>query len=97
MDIFIDGMGGGDIAIYEIKATDWDRIKPKNRRRNLYRHWKQLIEYVEKFVEVDGFSVSLGIIYPEPPRTPGLREYVEETVEEYGACAYWFTEVRGGP
>ena len=50
MDIFIDGMGN-DIAIYEIKATDWDRIKPGNRRRNLYRHWKQLTEYVEKHVE----------------------------------------------
>lgn len=95
MDVFIDGMGE-DIAIYEIKATDWDRIKPANRRRNVYRHWKQLIEYVEKYIEVDGVGgVSLGIIYPAPPKTPGLRAYVEETVEEYGACAYWLTEVRG--
>jgi hypothetical protein len=30
------------LVIYELKATDWDKIKITNIKRNVYRHQKQL-------------------------------------------------------
>ena len=83
------------VTILEIKATDWDRIKPKNIKKNLYRHQKQLFGYVEKYIEIDKMDVCLGIIYPEPPRNKGLREFIEKHLEEnYLVPAYWYSEIK---
>jgi len=96
MDILISELGDF-VTILEIKATDWDRIKPRNIRRNLWRHQKQLFAYVDTCIEVDKLDVCLGIIYPRPPKTPGLRERIEACLEgNYGVPAYWYTEIRTG-
>ena len=91
-DILVTDLGD-QVAIYEIKATDWDRINPRNITKNLWRHQNQLFRYVDKYLEVDDLSVCLGIIYPRPPRKPGLRERVENYLESYGTPAYWYTEI----
>jgi len=94
IDILITGLDGY-VVIYEIKATDWDRIKPGNVRRNLYRHQKQLWDYINKYWHVDGASIVHGIIYPRPPARDGLREFIEDCLEErYSVPAYWYSEVR---
>lgn len=94
MDIFI-GELGDFVTILEIKATDWDRIKRRNIRRNLWRHQRQLFTYIDKFLKVDDVSVCHGIIYPRPPKTPGLRDLIETLLdEEYGVPAYWYSEIR---
>lgn len=92
-DILITELGDF-VALYEIKATDWDRIAPHRIKPNLWRHQRQLFSYVETFVELDGLSVCLGLIYPEPPRRPGLRAEIEAYLEDYGVPAYWFSEIR---
>ena len=92
LDILITELSD-DVAIYEIKATDWDKIKPKNIKKNAWRHQHQLINYVETYVELN-ISVWLGIIYPAPSKTPGLREILEKYLESYGTPAYWFTEIK---
>ena len=93
MDVFIDDLGDF-VTIIEIKATDWDKIKPKNVKRNLYRHQRQVFQYVEKYVEIDNTDVCLGIIYPEPPKKEGLREFVENYMtENYGLPVYWYSEI----
>lgn len=92
MDILIDDLGDF-VANYEIKATDWDRIKKKNITRNLYRHQKQLWMYIKKYVDLDNIEVCPGIIYPSAPKAVGLRERVESYLDEYGTPAYWFDEI----
>lgn len=92
-DVLVTGLGDY-VAIYEIKATDWNRIKPGNIKKNLWRHQHQLFKYVGKYVDVDEMDVCLGIIYPEPPKDPNLRASIESYLEEWGAPAYWFTEIR---
>lgn len=81
------------VTIIEIKSTDWDRIKPKNVTKNLWRHQNQLFKYVDRFVDVDGINVCLGIIYPKPPEDADLRARIEAYLDEYGAPAYWYTEI----
>lgn len=93
MDILIDDLGDF-VTVLEIKATDWDRIKPKNVTRNLYRHQRQLLTYVDQYVEGEGITVVLGMIYPRPPRKEGLRQRVEEYLMEYGIPTYWYSEIR---
>lgn len=93
MDILITELGDF-VTILEIKATDWDGIKPKNVKKNLYRHQSQLFNYVDKYVEIDKMDVCLGLIYPKPPRKKELREFIEKHLEEkYCVPAYWYDEI----
>ena len=82
------------IMIMEIKATDWDRIKPNNIRRNLWSHGRQLHRYIDKYMEVDKLgSVGLAIIYPSSPKKEGLRALVEELAFElYSFPVFWYDE-----
>ncbi len=84
---------GETLAVLEIKATDWDRIKPGNVNKNLWRHQHQLLRYIDKFLEADQLNVSPGIVYPRPPRNPDLRQQIETHLEERGIPAYWFSEI----
>ena len=94
MDIFIKELGDF-VTIVEIKATDWDKIKKKNIKRNLYRHQKQLFNYIDKYIEVDRLDVCLGIIYPKPPIKKGLRNLIEKHLDEkYGVPTYWYSEIK---
>ena len=94
VDIWVDDLGDDAIAVYEIKATDWDHITPRNVRRNIYRHQKQLFDYVYKYNFIDNLQVSYGLIYPFPPAREGLREDLEElAMSAYHAPVYWYTEL----
>ena len=80
-------------AVFELKATDWDRIKPANVDRNLYRHQRQIFKYVDSQMRVFE-GVSLGILYPAPPKRPGLRSYIEEAMtSRYGLPVYWYSDI----
>jgi hypothetical protein len=93
MDILIQELDDF-VTIVEIKATNWDKIKPENIKRNLYRHQKQLFNYIDKFLEIDKLDVCLGIVYPKPPQKKGLRQFIEKYLEDnYGVPAYWFNEI----
>lgn len=94
IDVWVDDTENGNAAVFEIKATDWDRIAPRNIRRNIYRHQKQLFAYVTKYVDTDNLIVTYGLIYPAPPTKEGLREQIEElAMSEYSAIVYWYTEL----
>ena len=93
MDVLISDMDGM-VAIYEIKATNWDRIKPKNIKKNAWSHQRQLHKYVETYIE-EGTDVCVGIIYPDPPSSDDLRVMLEDYLTEYGAPPYWFSEIKG--
>lgn len=92
-DILVTGTGDF-VSVYEIKSTEWDKINPKNIKKNLWRHQKQLFGYVDKFLNFDKIDVCLGIIYPAPPSDAALRTTIESYLEGYGVPAYWFSEIR---
>jgi len=84
---------GEYVAVYEVKATDWDLIKQKNIKKNAWRHQHQLCKYVDTYIR-ENVNVCVGIIYPAPPKDPDLRKIIENYLEQYGAPAYWFTEIK---
>lgn len=98
MDIVVHDDKSGYIMIMEIKATDWDKIKTKNIKRNLYRHSRQLYNYVDKFLDVDDLSVGIAVLYPKPPVTKGLKEKIEQLAMDcYCFPVYWYNELRTIP
>ena len=80
-------------AVFEIKGTDWNRIKPRNVTRNLWSHQNQLMRHIDKFVEADKLNVCIGIIYPRAPEDGELRQRIETYLLDYGIPAYWFDEL----
>ena len=74
----------------EIKSTDWDRVKPANRRKLLGAHRRQIWKYIDKYVASPQLIVSPGIIYPRAPTTPGLKELVESVLNEAGLQVVWY-------
>ncbi len=95
MDIIVHDIDEDYVMIMEIKATDWDKIKPKNIKRNLYRHSKQLYNYIDKFLQVDDKTVGLAMIYPEPPKKEGLRDQIEVwAMDLYSFPVYWYSEIK---
>lgn len=95
MDIFVYEDTDDFVTIIEIKATDWDRIKEKNIKRNLYRHHKQLFNYIDKFMKVDKKDVCHAVIYPAPPIREGLRDYIEKcAMDMYSFPVYWYSEIK---
>lgn len=89
MDIFIDDIGDNQVAIVEIKSTNWDRIKPQNVTKNLGSHRRQIYKYIEEYLDGKGITVCPGLIYPEEPKSPGLKERIEEYLNSYGIMVAW--------
>lgn len=89
VDIFVDELGDM-VTVVEIKGTDWDRILPSNRQKNLAAHRRQVWKYIEKFVDGEQMDVCAGIIYPTAPRTTGLKERIEEYLNGYGLQVVWY-------
>ena len=95
IDLFFYEDSEDFVTIIEIKATDWDRIKDKNIKKNLYRHSKQLFNYIDKYIDVDKKDVSHGIIYPFPPKKEGLKKKIETwAMELYSFPVYWYNEIK---
>ena len=91
MDILVDDIGD-QVAIVEIKATDWDQILPKNITKNLGSHRRQIYKYIEKYISGEGKTVCPGLIYPTAPATPGLKERIEEYLNDYGIAVAWYRD-----
>jgi hypothetical protein len=91
MDIFVHE-SGDYVTVVEIKATDWDRVLARNRRRLLGAHRRQVWRYIEKFIDGDHLNVCSGIIYPAAPVTAGLREEVETYLNDCGLQVVWFDD-----
>lgn len=89
LDLFIDEMGDF-VSVIEIKSTDWDRVKPENRRKLMGSHRRQVWNYMEKYLDEDEANVCPGIIYPRSPETPGLKEEVEEYLNGWGLQVVWW-------
>jgi len=91
LDIFVDDVGDF-VSVIEIKSTDWDAVKPKNRKRLLCSHKRQVWRYIDRYVDLEKVDVCPGIIYRSPPSTPGLREDIEEYLNQWGLQVVWYEE-----
>ena len=88
LDLFVDEMEDF-VSVVEIKGADWDQIKPANIQKNLYRHRRQIWNYISKYHDGDKLDVAPGIIYPSEPKTEGLKERVENYLNDWGIQVVW--------
>ena len=96
IDLLILQENSDFIVIYELKATDWDRIKITN-IRNIYRHQKQLFKYIDKYSQIDDLWANLAMLYPQPPKDVEKRKLIEEySPGKYGVPVYWYSEIEPG-
>lgn len=93
VDILVDELGDF-VAVIEIKSTDWDAVKPANRRKLLASHRRQVWKYVEKYLDHDGVSVCAGIVYPQSPTSPGLKQEVERYLNNHFMQVEWYDDPR---
>ena len=100
VDVFVnDDDPKGTVAIVEVKATDWDKIKKKNIRRNVQRQIRQIWSYIESQILNGEYvkggerkSVCPGIIFPRRPKDRERMEQIEKMFEEEGIPVVWHDE-----
>jgi hypothetical protein len=93
VDIFVDDDSDKNhVAVVEIKASDWDRMKPKSLRRNALRQVRQIWSYIDSQVELEGKDVSPGIIFPMKPSNKNRLEEIEDIFNDWGIQVVWHDE-----
>ncbi len=100
VDVFVnDDDPNSPLAIVEVKATDWDRIKAGNIRRNVRRQSLQIRSYIEsqimegEYVDSgEGKDVCPGIIFPRRPQDRQRMKQIEELFLEEGIPVVWHDE-----
>jgi len=80
----------GHIVIVEIKATNWDKLKPHRVRPNALRHTNQIWRYIED--HLSPLDVTPAIVYPSPPVTPGRKVQIEKILNERLIQCVWREE-----
>lgn len=80
------------VTVVEIKSTDWDRVKPANRRKLVAANCRQVFKYVDTYLDGEKVNVCAGIIYPKPPSEPAVRAEVEEFLNGNALQVVWFDE-----
>ncbi len=91
IDIFVD-QTGDFVTVVEIKSTNWDRVRPANRRRLLAAHCRQVFKYVDTYLDRERVNVCAGIIYPKPPSRGAVRDEVEEFLNGNALQVVWYEE-----
>ncbi len=91
IDIFIDQLADF-VSVVEIKATAWDAVLERNRRKLLGAHCRQILRYVDKYLDHDKVSVCAGVIYPSAPSTAGLKDFVETYLNDNALQVVWYDD-----
>ena len=93
IDIFVnDDSNENHVAVVEIKASDWDKMKAKAVRRNALRQIRQIWSYIDSQLELEGKEVSPGIIFPARPSDPERLKEIEDLFIDYGIQVVWHDE-----
>lgn len=90
IDIFINA-DDNEVAVVEIKASDWDSMTLKALRRNVSRQASQIWDYIESQLE-RGKDVSPGVIFPKRPKDPKRMGLIEKLFDERGIPVVWEDE-----
>jgi hypothetical protein len=89
IDIFVNKIEDF-VSVFELKSTDWDRIKLANRRKLLGAHKRQILRYVDKYLGIDKVNVVAAIVYPKEPVDKSIKEAVEQYLNEHGLQVMWY-------
>lgn len=73
--------------VVEIKASNWDKMKPHRVRPNALRHVRQLWRNIR--AELNDGAILPTVIYPGTPKTPGRKNQIEEILHEMGIQVVW--------
>ena len=90
VDVLVDP-DEDDVAVVEIKASDWDAMSERAVRRNVRRHVNQIMDYADSQV-TKGKSASIGIIFPKRPASPERLRLVEDLFDAHGIPVVWEDE-----
>ena len=89
IDLFVDQMDDF-ITIIEIKSTNWDMIKKQNVKKLLGSHKRQILRYVDEYINRNTVNVCAAILYAKPPVTAGLKEEIEKYLNDFSLQVAWF-------
>lgn len=78
------------IVLVEIKATNWDAMRPHRVRPNALRHVRQLWRYIE--ADLDPMDVIPAIVYPAAPLDPVRKQEVERILGDHLIQTVWRTD-----
>ena len=92
VDVLVDAEED-DVAVIEIKASDWDVMSERAIRRNVRRHVNQILDYGESQV-AKGKTASISIIFPKRPSSPRRLRLVEDLFWELGVPVIWEDETK---
>ena len=91
LDIFVSQMDDY-VSVVEIKSTDWDLVRKSNWRKLASAHRRQVLRYVDKYLDQDCVSVCAGLIYPRSPSTPGLKDLIEQYLNDNALQVVWYDD-----
>lgn len=91
LDIYVD-VEEGYAVVVEIKSTLWDSVKPDNVRKLAGAHRRQVWRYIDAYLDLEQVDVTAAVIYPEPPRSPELKAFIEGYFDGEGITVVWYRE-----
>ena len=87
VDVRLDHSELGHIVLVEIKATDWDAMRPHRVRPNALRHARQLWRYIEAHLTPE--DVVAALVYPVAPEDESRRREVESILGDRLIQVVW--------
>src|SRR6516164_5823695 len=85
------------LVVIEIKGTDWDKIRADRVKRNVQRHIRQLLAYLETAIgELEAGQwegVAGALLYPSRPASPEARACIQAAADEQAIMVTWYEEV----
>jgi len=85
------------LIIIEIKGTDWDKIRADRVKRNVQRHIRQLLAYLDTAIgELEAGQwegVAGALLYPSRPASAESLACIEAATAEQAIMVTWYDEV----
>jgi hypothetical protein len=85
------------LIIIEIKGTDWDKIRPDRVKRNVQRHIRQLLAYLDTAIgELEAGQwegIAGALLYPSRPTSAESLACIEAAAAEQAIMVTWYDEV----
>jgi len=85
------------LIIIEIKGTDWDNIRADRIKRNVQRHIRQLMAYLDTAIgELEAGQwegVAGALLYPSRPASAESLACIEAVTGEQAIMVTWYDEV----
>ncbi len=84
------------LVIIEIKATDWDKLRVGRVKRNIQRHIRQLLAYLDTAIsELEAGQwegVAGALLYPSRPASPETLPCIQAAADKQAVMVTWYDE-----